>query len=75
MEFGSLKKRELQKNANVVTGKCFRNWKKTDDRGNVIKPKSTMVARGFGQIHNVDFCEKFAPTPSAAKVKITELTL
>ena len=30
-----------------------------------------MVARGFGPIHNnVDFSETFAPTPSAASVKI-----
>ena len=68
--FGRLKKGELPKNANnVVTGKWVRNWK-TDDRGNVIKPKSRMVARGFGQIHNVDFPETFAPTPSGASVKI-----
>ena len=68
-----LKKRELLKNANVGTGKCFRNWK-TDDRGSVIKPKSrVIVARGFDQIYNVEFSEMFAPTPSAASVKITEL--
>ena len=29
-----------------------------------------MVARGFGQINNVDFSETFAPTPSAGSVKI-----
>ena len=29
-----------------------------------------MVARGFGQIRNVDFSETFAPTPSAVSVKI-----
>ena len=67
--FRRLKKGELPKNANIVTGKWVRNWK-TDDRGNVIKPKSRMVARGFGQIHNVDFSETFAPTPSTASVKI-----
>ena len=33
--FRRLKKGELPKNANVVTGKWVRNWK-TDDRGNVI---------------------------------------
>ena len=67
--FKRLKKGELPKNANGVTGKWVRNWK-ADDRGNVIKPKSMMVARGFGQIHNVDFSETFAPIPSAASVKI-----
>ena len=38
----------------------------------MIKPKSRMVARGFVQIHNVDFSETFAPTtPSTASVKIS----
>ena len=55
-------------NANVVPGKQVRKWK-TDDPGNAIKPKSRMVARGFAQIHNVDFFETFAPTPSAVNVK------
>ena len=59
----------MPKNVNVVTGKWVKIWK-TDDRGNMIKPKSRMVARGFGQIHNVDFSETFAPTPSTASVKI-----
>ena len=54
-----------------MTGKWARNWR-NDDCGNVIKPKSRMmVARNFGQIHNVDFSEMFAPTPSAASVKVT----
>ena len=68
-DFRRLKKGELPKNANVVTGKWVRKWK-TGDRGSVIKPKSRMIARGFGQVHNVDFSETFAPTPSAASVKI-----
>ena len=66
--FRRLKKGELPKNAYVVTGKWVRNWK-TDDHGNVIKPKSRMVARGFGRIHDVDFPETFAPSPSAASIK------
>ena len=60
---------ELPKKANIVIGKCVRNWK-TDDRGYVIKPKSRMVARGFGQIQSADFFETFAPSPSAVSVKI-----
>ena len=67
--FRRLKKGELPENANVVTGKWVRNCK-TGDPGNVIKPKSRMVARGFGQIRNVDFSETFSPTPSTASVKI-----
>ena len=55
--FRRLKKGEVPKNEDVGTGKWVRNWK-TDDRGNVIKPKSRMVARGFGQIHNVDFSKR-----------------
>ena len=46
--FRRLKKGELPKNANVVTGKWVRNWK-TDDHGNVINPKSRMVARGLAR--------------------------
>ena len=68
--FRRLKEGELQANANVVTEKWARNWKIHDCR-NVIKSKSRMVARGFGQIHSVTFSETFAPTPSAASVKIT----
>ena len=49
-----LKKAELLKNANVTTGKWTRHWK-TDGHGNVIKSKSRMVARSFGQIHNITF--------------------
>ena len=52
-----------------MTRKCVRNWK-TDDRGNVIKPKSKIVRSDIGQIINVVFSEMFAPTPSAASVKI-----
>ena len=36
----------------------------------ICKPKSRIVARGSGQIHDVEFSETFAPTPSAASVKI-----
>ena len=67
--FRRLKKGELPKNANIVTGKWVRNWK-TDGRGNVIKPKSRIAARGFGHIHNVDFFLMFAPTSLATSMKI-----
>ena len=30
-----------------------------------------MAEKGFGQIHNVDFSETFAPTPSSASVNIS----
>ena len=67
--FRRLQKGQLPKNATVVTEKWVRKWK-TDDRGNVIKPKSRMTARGFGEIDNVGFSKTFAPSPSAASVKI-----
>ena len=59
----------MLKNENVVAGKWVKN-RKTDDRGNIIKPKSRMVARAFDQINNVDFSETFALTPSPASVKV-----
>ena len=34
------------------------------------KPKSRMVARGLGQIHNVDFSKAFPSIPSDASVRI-----
>ena len=49
----------MPKNANVVTRKCVRNWK-SDDLGNVIKPKFRMLARGFEQIHDLDVSKTFA---------------
>ena len=67
--FRRLKKGKLSKNANVVIGKWVRNWK-ANDRENVIKPKSRMATRSFGQIQNVGFSETFAPTRSAASMKI-----
>ena len=36
----------------------------------MIKPKSGIVARGFDQIHSVDFSETFTPSLLAASVKI-----
>ena len=67
--FQTLGKGGVAKKYKCRDRKWVRNWK-TDGRGNVIKPKSRMVARTFGQIHNVDFFEAFVPTSSAASVKI-----
>ena len=38
--------------------------------GNIVKPKASLVARGFGQVHTVDFLETRAPTPAASSVKL-----
>ena len=50
----------------------WRTWRirDCDILGNVIKPRSRTVARGFGEIYNVDFSETLAPTPSDASVKV-----
>ena len=34
-----------------------------------------VVARGFGQIHNVDISETFGPTPSAASLKVAVVVI
>ena len=41
-----------------------------DKDGNVVKPKARLVARGFSQVHTVDFLEAYAPTPAASSVKL-----
>ncbi|CAN0367476.1 unnamed protein product, partial [Ascophyllum nodosum] len=43
-------------------------WK-VDKAGCVIKPKARLVARGFSQVHTVDFMEIYSPTPKALCVK------
>ena len=35
----------------------------------VAKPKARLVARGFSQVHTVDFLETYAPTPAASSAK------
>ena len=40
-----------------------------DKDGNVVKPKARLVARGFSQVHTVDFMETYTPTPAASSVK------
>ena len=34
-----------------------------------MKPKTRLVARGFSQVHTVDFFETYAPTPAVSSVK------
>ena len=35
-----------------------------------MKPKARLVARGFSQVHIVDFLETYTPTPAASSVKL-----
>ena len=48
-------------------------WK-VDKDGNIVKPKTRLVARGFSQVHTVDFLETYAPTPAASSVKLLVAT-
>ena len=44
-------------------------WK-VDKDGNIVKPKTRLVARGLSQVHTVDFLETYAPTPAASSFKL-----
>ena len=54
---------------NVVSTRWVFAWK-VDKDGNIVKPKARLVARGFSQVHTVDFLETYAPTPAASSVKL-----
>ena len=55
---------------NVVSAGWVFSWK-VDKDGNIVKkPKARLVARGFSQVHTVDFLETYAPTPAASSVKL-----
>ena len=54
---------------NVASARWVFAWK-VDKDGNVVKPKARLVARGFSQVHTVDFLETYAPTPAASSVKL-----
>ena len=54
---------------NVVSARWVFAWK-VDKDGTIVKPKARLVARGFSQVHTVDFLETYAPTPAASSVKL-----
>ena len=54
---------------NVVSAGWVFSWK-VDKDGNIVKPIARLVARGFSQVHTVDFLETYAPTPAASSVKL-----
>ena len=54
---------------NVVSARWMFAWK-VDKGGNIVKPKARLVARGFSQVHTVDFLKTYAPTPAAFSVKL-----
>ena len=43
---------------------------KTDKGGLITKFKARLVARGFTQIHNVDYTHSSSPCPSSASIKL-----
>ena len=53
---------------NVLSIHWVFTWK-VDKDGCVIKSKARLVARGFSQVHTVDFMETYSPTPEALYVK------
>ena len=54
---------------NVVSARWVFAWK-VDKDSNIVKPKARLVARGFSQVHTVDFLETYAPAPAASSVKL-----
>ena len=54
---------------NVVSARWVFAWR-VDKDGYIVKPKARLVARGFSQVHTVDFLEIYAPTPAAFSVKL-----
>ena len=60
---------KVSRGSNVVSARrVFFTWK-VDKAGCVMKLKARLVARGFSQVHTVDFMETYSPTPEALCVK------
>jgi hypothetical protein len=59
---------ERPQNINVVDSKWVFRMKK-DAKGNVVKWKARLVARGFTQIYGVDYFETFAPVARLASIR------
>ena len=53
---------KVPRGSNVASTHWVFTWK-VDKGGCVIKPKARPVARGFSQVHTVDFMETYSPTP------------
>lgn len=47
---------------------------KTNQFGEVTRPKARMVAKGFSQIPGVDFDGTYAPTPAASSIRLLVAT-
>ena len=59
---------KVPRGCNVVSARWVFTWK-VGKASCAIKPKARLVARGFSQMHTVDFIEICSPTPEALCVK------
>jgi len=54
---------------NLISSRWVFSYKR-DDRGNIIKYKARLVARGFSQVYGVDYEETFSPTLKQDSLRI-----
>ena len=59
---------KVPRGSNVVSARWVFTWK-VDKADCVIKPKARLVARGFSQVHTVEFMETYSPTLETLCVK------
>ena len=61
--------KSIPNNKNLISSKWVFSYKR-DDKGNIIKYKARLVARGFSQIYGVDYEETFSPTLKQDSLRI-----
>jgi len=59
----------VPKNSNVISCRWVFKYKR-DSKGNIIKRKARLVARGFTQQYGIDFWETFSPTLKQDSLRI-----
>ena len=67
--YEKVKKKNLPKNTNVISGKWVYKVKPTST-GEVSVYKSRIVARGFQGRHGVDYTETYSPVAGAATIRL-----
>ncbi len=60
---------KVPKNSNVISTRWVLKYKK-DSKGNIIKHKARLVARGFTQVYGIDYKNTFSPTLKQDTLKI-----
>ncbi|CAN0299130.1 unnamed protein product [Ectocarpus fasciculatus] len=60
---------KLPEGRKAVGSKWVLGWK-TDEKGEIVKFKARLVARGFSQVRDVDYSHSSSPCPSAASIKL-----